>query len=215
MREEQKRAYKWGEEVFEGMPHWKDPLERGRRFLEEAMELAQVVGVSREDAEQLAKYVWGRPVGELPQEIGGVMHTLMVLAEVMGENVKSCLDEESTRVETPEMRKKIREKQVSKHLHGIGGTVPRKIDPRCQKGDHDWYEPVGSHGLTQRCSREGCPEGIDYANEVLCNFNPEIAAKKDRMTGMSAVFGAAYGKVSEPSEEEAEFDAHEAVARRI
>ncbi len=44
-------------------------------------ELVQAVGTSREDALRLVEYVYTRPVGELRQEIGGVMVTLAALAE--------------------------------------------------------------------------------------------------------------------------------------
>ena len=53
--------------------------ERTWRFLEEALELAQANGCSVEDAHKLVDYVFGRPVGEIEQEVGGVMVTLSAL----------------------------------------------------------------------------------------------------------------------------------------
>lgn len=56
-----------------------DREERNHRFLEEALELVQACGCSASEAHQLVDYVYGRPVGELHQEIGGVMVTLAAL----------------------------------------------------------------------------------------------------------------------------------------
>nr|WP_238487065.1 hypothetical protein [Cupriavidus pauculus] len=53
--------------------------ERNHRFLEEALELVQAAGCTAADAHQLVDYVYGRPVGELRQEVGGVMVTLAAL----------------------------------------------------------------------------------------------------------------------------------------
>lgn len=61
-----------------------DPLVRPKvrvyRFLEEAMELAQAMEVSKEDAAKLLDYVFSRPVGEVQQELGGVVFTLVGVA---------------------------------------------------------------------------------------------------------------------------------------
>lgn len=56
-----------------------DREERNHRFLEEALELVQACGCSASEAHQLVDYVFGRPVGELHQEVGGVMVTLAAL----------------------------------------------------------------------------------------------------------------------------------------
>lgn len=53
-----------------------DRLERAYRFLEEALELAQAAGVGADDVAALCEYVFARPVGELAQEVGGVLVTL-------------------------------------------------------------------------------------------------------------------------------------------
>lgn len=50
-----------------------DREERNHRFIEEALELVQANGCTQSEAHQLVDYVYGRPVGELPQEVGGVM----------------------------------------------------------------------------------------------------------------------------------------------
>lgn len=50
------------------------------RFLEEACELVQSLGMTKEQAQKTIDYVWNRPVGEPHQEMGGVMVTLAALA---------------------------------------------------------------------------------------------------------------------------------------
>jgi len=52
--------------------------QRAFRFLEESLELAQACGTTRDEALQLVEYVYARPVGEVKQEIGGVMVTIPI-----------------------------------------------------------------------------------------------------------------------------------------
>ncbi len=61
-----------------------DLQERLHRFLEEALELAQASGGSREDAIALVDYVFSRPVGQPRLEAGGVMVTLAGLCSASG-----------------------------------------------------------------------------------------------------------------------------------
>lgn len=91
-----------------------DRRERNHRFLEEALELVQSLDCTREEAHQLVDYVFGRPVGEPRQEMGGVMVTLAALANAtdlkMGRDGATELD----RVNSPEIIEKIRRKQAAK-----------------------------------------------------------------------------------------------------
>src|ERR1700743_2608599 len=56
-----------------------DITERNHRFLEEALELVQSTGCVASEAHQLVDYVFSRPIGEVNQELGGVMVTLAAL----------------------------------------------------------------------------------------------------------------------------------------
>lgn len=58
-----------------------DIRERNHRFLEEALEMVQAGGCSQSEAIQLVDYVFNRPVGEIKQEIGGVMVTLAAFCQ--------------------------------------------------------------------------------------------------------------------------------------
>lgn len=74
-----------------------DRTERVHRLLEEAIELAQACGTSREDAIQLVDYVFDRPVGDQEQEVGGVMVTLAALCSAINISMDSAADKELER----------------------------------------------------------------------------------------------------------------------
>ena len=92
-----------------------DTVERNHRFLEESLEAVQTNGCSRSEAHQLVDYVYDRPVGELKQEIGGVMVTLAALCLASGVDMHECGEVELARVWT--MIEKIRAKQAAKPKH--------------------------------------------------------------------------------------------------
>lgn len=79
----QYKCWEWVVQAF-GSEDATDPFIRVQRFLEEAIELAQALGFSRENAHKMVDYVYGRPVGEVTQEVGGVMCTLGSLCEAIG-----------------------------------------------------------------------------------------------------------------------------------
>lgn len=70
-------AATWVKTVF-GSDWLASKEERGCRVLEETIELAQAMGVSRDQAHMLVDQVYNKPTGEIRQELGGVMHTLLI-----------------------------------------------------------------------------------------------------------------------------------------
>lgn len=92
-----------------------DRQERNHRFLEEALELVQSCGCTAGEAHQLVDYVFGRPVGEKRQEVGGVMVTLAALCLAQGLDMHQAGDDELARIWT--MVEKIRAKQAAKPKH--------------------------------------------------------------------------------------------------
>lgn len=108
-----------------GVEHWMrvcfgrkiaaDKVERNHRFLEEALELVQAAGCTASEAHQLVDYVYGRPVGELKQEVGGVAVTLAALRLAHDIRLWKCADDELARVWT--MVDAIRAKQAAKPKH--------------------------------------------------------------------------------------------------
>lgn len=71
-----------------------DIPERCHRFIEEALELVQALGLSREDIYRHVTRTYSRPVGELAQEIGGVMVTLNALATAAGIDILTAAETE-------------------------------------------------------------------------------------------------------------------------
>lgn len=79
----QNRVSEWCIAAF-GIEHSTSLPQRGCRLLEEAIEAYQAAGASAEMAHRLVDYVFGRPVGELGQELGGVAIGLLALAAAAG-----------------------------------------------------------------------------------------------------------------------------------
>jgi NTP pyrophosphatase (non-canonical NTP hydrolase) len=82
------------------------------RFIEEAHELVQALGCTREDAHRLVDYTWDRPIGEPRQEVGGVMVTLAALCIAAGIDMMQAARDELARVWT--RIEKIRAKHKAK-----------------------------------------------------------------------------------------------------
>ena len=63
-----------------------DPKIRAYRALEELLELCQVLEITPDKCVELVQYVYGRPVGELDQELGGVAFTTTALFSSLNKN---------------------------------------------------------------------------------------------------------------------------------
>ena len=109
----QKQVHDWCCEAF-GEYAANDQIERQHRFLEEALELAQSLGTSHEEALALVDYVYGRPIGEPSQEVGGVMVTLAALCQPIKISIDESMTTELNRINQPEIIEKIRKKQAAK-----------------------------------------------------------------------------------------------------
>lgn len=96
----------FGEEIA------KDIVERNYRFFEEAIELVQASGMSKEQCLILIDYVYNRPDGQVEKEVGGVIVTLSALCSARNIGLGVCAVVELDRVEL--MTDKIREKQKNK-----------------------------------------------------------------------------------------------------
>lgn len=81
--ERQKGVSGWALDAF-GEAEAMSVSHRGLRFFEEAGEGAQAAGVTVEMAHKMVDYVWGRPVGDLGQELGGIGVTVLALAQAAG-----------------------------------------------------------------------------------------------------------------------------------
>lgn len=94
-----------------------DKTERNHRFLEESLELVQACGCTRSEAIQLVDYVYGRDIGEIPQEVGGVMVTLAALCRAQRVDMAVCGEIELARIWTK--IEKIRAKQAAKPKYSV------------------------------------------------------------------------------------------------
>ena len=97
---------------------WEDKQERARRFCEESLELCQAAGMSKEEVQKHIEWVFNRPVGELPQEVGGTMVTLAALCGVAGIDMEAAAKEEYERINIPEVRNRISAKQATRDIIG-------------------------------------------------------------------------------------------------
>lgn len=111
-----KRVQSWMLECF-GAEISADVLERNHRFFEEAGELVQACGMTREEAHALVDYTWSRPAGEPTQEVGGVMVTLAAHCLANGIDMHAAGETELARINVPETIAKIRAKQAAKPKH--------------------------------------------------------------------------------------------------
>jgi NTP pyrophosphatase (non-canonical NTP hydrolase) len=101
-----------------------DTLERGDRLVEEVFETLQAAKYPRERLAALESYVWARPVGELPQEVGGVMVTLAAFCLAHGIDMHAAGETELARIWTKV--EKIRAKQAAKP---VGSALPMTVPP--------------------------------------------------------------------------------------
>jgi hypothetical protein len=114
----QSRVQPWMMACF-GAEIANDKLERGDRFIEEALELLQAADYPRDRIYQLIAYVYGRPKGEMHQEIGGVMITLAAFCLAHGYDMHHAGEQELERIWTKV--EAIRAKQAAKPT---GSSLP-------------------------------------------------------------------------------------------
>lgn len=76
------------------------PQERAMRLLEEAIELAQVEGVTARQISELTSHVMGKPPGSPSQETGGVGVCLLAYCEAKGLSADAAEGAEIERLKT-------------------------------------------------------------------------------------------------------------------
>lgn len=92
----QERVREWVSDTFSEEVLF-DVMERCFRFVEEAIELGQSLGMSREDMYRQITYTYGRPPGDPTQEIGGVMVTVNAMATAIGVDLLQAAETELSR----------------------------------------------------------------------------------------------------------------------
>lgn len=144
----------------------RDKAERNHRFLEEALELVQSTGCTQSEAHQLVDYVFGREVGDPPQEVGGVMVTLAALCLANGMDMHEAGEVELARVWTKV--EVIRAKQAAKPKHS---PLPQHVAP--SKSD-----PIGAAWMREQAA-------------IACNV-VAAEAKEYKLAEMSLGASACY-----------------------
>ena len=92
-----------------------DTVERNHRFIEESLELVQACGMTVSECYQLVDYVFGRPIGEKQQEVGGVMVTLAALC--LAQDLDMAYEGERELQRVWKKIDQIRAKQAAKPYH--------------------------------------------------------------------------------------------------
>lgn len=135
----QKEVYMWCCDCF-GVSVTFDKIERQWRFFEEATELVQSLGMSRWDAYLLVDYVYGRPVGDPKQEVGGVATTLAALGNAHAIDVNSAAITELARCwgKVEDIREKQRNKPTGALPEGVAtpDSAPTSLREAFKAG---WY----------------------------------------------------------------------------
>jgi hypothetical protein len=119
----QTRVGAWMDQCF--VPSlYSNMVERGDRLLEEVLELLQAHGYDRSRVGTLVDYVYGRPVGNPGQEVGGVMITLAGFCYIAGLDMHAEGQRELARISKPDVMAKIRAKQESKNALHFDSPLP-------------------------------------------------------------------------------------------
>lgn len=116
----QTRVLTWVSDTFGAIAT--DQHERCARFIEEAIELAQSVGMPGSRVTALVDHVYSRPAGEARQEAGGVGITLLALCEVIGVSADGAEQAEFARVLSID-RERFRARQNVKADAGVAIRV--------------------------------------------------------------------------------------------
>lgn len=152
----QERIVDWAYKTFDhDCVH--DLDERILRFFEEAVELAQSCNLPKEVAHQMIDHIYSLKVGELHQEIGGVIVSLAVLCHAHNESMLGNAETEYNRCILN--IEKIRNKQKQKQF----------ISSKIKTSD------VGSNTNTNLVSKKVCKHcGVEIELDVLSNqwINP-------------------------------------------
>jgi hypothetical protein len=167
----QARIAKWMQECF-GPTIAADKEERNNRFLEEALELVQSLGMTRSVAHQLVEYTYGRPLGDPIQEIGGVQVTLFALASASQLSVERASQLEADRIEQPHVMQRIREKQFNKpkfsplaelRIYASPDSIEQPItDAELDDADVKILEDHGLRGKVYEVRLRANPDSLEF-----------------------------------------------------
>ena len=159
--------------------------ERGDRLLEEVLELLQAHGYDRARVPTLVDYVFGRPVGEPAQEVGGVMVTLAGYCWVAGLDMDAAGDAELARINQPEVMDKIRRKQEAKNELHFDTPLPGHAAPTAQTvdlGTERMFYIQDTRQFVGNCPMWWGPNGSGYVTRLdeAGRYTEQEAIKQNR-----------------------------------
>lgn len=133
-----------------------DVEERALRFLEESIELAEALGITKGQAHRLIHQVFdkGEP-GQPMQELGGVTVTLASLCEVAKLNADEAFETEFARCEQPETIEKIQRKHLTKAV-----VSSRQRPDLIPTG----YEPIYGEDYSRSVKKSHRAEGNNFVD---------------------------------------------------
>lgn len=182
IREFQDRIGRWVKTTFDEVTAANIP-ERGLRVCEEACELAQAIGIPRQQLHTLIDYVYRRPKGEVGQELAGVMVTIAACATACEQDLALAVADEANRIETPEVIERVRARQAEKRQALMtADTVglwsvevePKKLAPECIS-----FRSEEERRLWQRVHvvalERGLPEGT--ADRSVLDFRERLGER--------------------------------------
>lgn len=121
MTERQDRVEAWARTCFGDALF--NPRERVLRVLEEALELAQVEGISLDEVKHVAAHVFGRPVGDVLGELGGLRFTILAYAASRGLSADDAERSEVERVLSKPIEH-FQQRRQEKAKAGISDVAP-------------------------------------------------------------------------------------------
>ncbi|SED32026.1 hypothetical protein SAMN05216178_6769 [Pseudomonas saponiphila] len=174
----QPRVADWLNDCF-GQEIAADVIERNHRFLEEALELVQACNCSADEAHKLVDYVFGRDVGDKPQEVGGVLVTLAALCAAQGVDMHQAGEVELARISQPETVVRIREKQKRKPaMSPLPGSYP----------DRESMSQPSTLRYVVAKTIGGYTRGSKDEIEVIGVYDDEEVAAKVRLISSAQIF---------------------------
>lgn len=160
----QDRAALWLETCFGEVGSPTRKQKRAWRFVEESIELAQALDVTREEYDELLSYSYSRAKGEAHQEIGGVMLTLAGVCESNGLKLQECAEKELARVWT-----KVDAIRAKNERQAEGSPLPGSSEEKTDHIDKRTGRPYGDHGTALQAiefslSSSTCQEPLAFLN---------------------------------------------------
>jgi len=159
--------------------------ERGDRLLEEVLELLQAHGYDKTRVATLVDYVFGRPVGEPAQEVGGVMVTLAGYCWVAGLDMHANGQAELDRINQPDVMAKIQAKQEAKNALHFDTPLPGHAAPTAQTvdlGAERMFYIQDTRQFVGNCPMWWGPNGSGYVTRLdeAGRYTEQEAIKQNR-----------------------------------